>query len=170
MINIWNLTPNLHTNSHFKMWAEKWTIMQEASGSSTAPNADDSHNHYEIKLQQIISKRNTYWHSTPQNSAHTKDSEGVQRTNAKYHMVSLSTEQGRIVCVRACVVCVCVRLQLYNTWYVSNNELSMRTRTKLVRNTSSNPEVSALIPRLASNRTERMCKRNGSNWTPTLRF
>ena len=96
------------------MWAEKWTIMQEASGSSTAPNADDSHNHYEIKLQQIISKRNTYWHSTPQNSAHTKYSEGVQRTNAKYHMVSLSTEQGRIVCVRACVVCcVCVCVCAY---------------------------------------------------------
>ena len=33
-----NLTQNLHTNSHFKMWAEKWTIMQKASGSSTAPN------------------------------------------------------------------------------------------------------------------------------------
>ena len=28
-----------HTNSHFEMWAEKWNIMQEASGSSTAPNA-----------------------------------------------------------------------------------------------------------------------------------
>ena len=27
---IWNFTPNLHTNSHFKKWAEKWTIMQEA--------------------------------------------------------------------------------------------------------------------------------------------
>ena len=39
IINIWNITPNLHTNSHFEMWAEKWTIMQEASGSSTAPNA-----------------------------------------------------------------------------------------------------------------------------------
>ena len=38
IINIWNITPNLHTNSHFEMWAEKWTIMQEASGSSTAPN------------------------------------------------------------------------------------------------------------------------------------
>ena len=34
MINMWNITPNLHTNSHFEMWAEKWTIMQEASGSS----------------------------------------------------------------------------------------------------------------------------------------
>ena len=39
IINIWNITPNLHTNSHFEMWAEKWTIMQEPSGSSTAPNA-----------------------------------------------------------------------------------------------------------------------------------
>ena len=39
IINIWDITPNLHTNSHFEMWAEKWTIMQEASGSSTAPNA-----------------------------------------------------------------------------------------------------------------------------------
>ena len=39
IINIWNITPNLHTNSHFEMWAKKWTIMQEASGSSTAPNA-----------------------------------------------------------------------------------------------------------------------------------
>ena len=29
---IWNITPNLHTNFHFwKMWAESWTIMQEAS-------------------------------------------------------------------------------------------------------------------------------------------
>ena len=28
IINIWNITPNLHTNSHFEMWAEKWTIMQ----------------------------------------------------------------------------------------------------------------------------------------------
>ena len=37
--NISNITPNLHTNSHFETWAEKWTIMQEASGSSTAPNA-----------------------------------------------------------------------------------------------------------------------------------
>ena len=34
IINIWNITPNVHTNSHFEMWAEKWTIMQEASGSS----------------------------------------------------------------------------------------------------------------------------------------
>ena len=33
-MNIWNLTPNLHTNSHSKLWAEKWTIMQKASGSS----------------------------------------------------------------------------------------------------------------------------------------
>ena len=39
IINIWNITPNLHTNSHFELWAEKWTIMHEASGSSTAPNA-----------------------------------------------------------------------------------------------------------------------------------
>ena len=36
-MNIWNITPNLHTNSHYKMWAEKWTVMQEASGLSTAP-------------------------------------------------------------------------------------------------------------------------------------
>ena len=34
--DIWNLTPNLQTNSYFKMWAKKRTIMQEASGSSTA--------------------------------------------------------------------------------------------------------------------------------------
>ena len=39
IIDIWNLTLNLHTYSHFKMWAEKWTIMQEANGSSAAPNA-----------------------------------------------------------------------------------------------------------------------------------
>ena len=39
LINIWNLTPNLHTNSRFNMLAEKWIIMQEAGGSSTAPNA-----------------------------------------------------------------------------------------------------------------------------------
>ena len=38
-INIWNITPNPHTNSHPEMWAEKWTITQEASGPSTAPNA-----------------------------------------------------------------------------------------------------------------------------------
>ena len=25
IINIWNITPNLHTNSHFEMWAEKRT-------------------------------------------------------------------------------------------------------------------------------------------------
>ena len=24
-----NLTPNLHTNSHFKIWAEKWTFRHE---------------------------------------------------------------------------------------------------------------------------------------------
>ena len=29
----------LTTNSHFEMWAEKGTIVQETSGSSTAPNA-----------------------------------------------------------------------------------------------------------------------------------
>ena len=34
-----SIIPNLHTNSRFKMWAEKRTIMQEASSSSTAPNA-----------------------------------------------------------------------------------------------------------------------------------
>ena len=28
---IWNVTLNLHTNSHFEMWAEKWTIKQEAT-------------------------------------------------------------------------------------------------------------------------------------------
>ena len=27
IVNIWNLTPSIHTNSHFKMWAEKMTIM-----------------------------------------------------------------------------------------------------------------------------------------------
>ena len=32
IMNIWNITPNLHTNSHFEMKAEKWTIMQETSG------------------------------------------------------------------------------------------------------------------------------------------
>ena len=52
------LTPDLHTNSHFKMWAEKWTIMQEAGGSSTAPNAASriSSNgpcHRKIDLQKI---------------------------------------------------------------------------------------------------------------------
>ena len=25
-MNIWNITPNLHTNSHFEMWVETWTI------------------------------------------------------------------------------------------------------------------------------------------------
>ena len=30
-MNIWNIIPNLPTNSDFEMWAEKWTIMQEAS-------------------------------------------------------------------------------------------------------------------------------------------
>ena len=27
IIYIWNPNPNLHTNSHFTMWAEKWTTM-----------------------------------------------------------------------------------------------------------------------------------------------
>ena len=34
-----SIIPNLHSNSHFKMWAEKWSIMKEACGSFTAPNA-----------------------------------------------------------------------------------------------------------------------------------
>ena len=34
-----SIIPKLHTNCHFKIWAEKWTIMQEASGSSIGPNA-----------------------------------------------------------------------------------------------------------------------------------
>ena len=37
-------------------------------------------------------------------------------------------------------------------------------------NTSSNPQVSALLPRPAVNGMERMCQRHGSNQTPTLLF
>ena len=32
------------------MWAEKWTIMQEASGSSTAPNATSDGAEYKSEM------------------------------------------------------------------------------------------------------------------------
>ena len=37
-------------------------------------------------------------------------------------------------------------------------------------NTSSNPQVSALVPRPVVNGMERMCQRHGSDQTPTLLF
>ena len=33
IMNIWNLTPNLHTNSQFKKWAKKSTIMHVMASS-----------------------------------------------------------------------------------------------------------------------------------------
>ena len=48
-------------------------------------------------------------------------------------------------------------------WYVYD-KWSARARSKVVRrDTSSNPQVSALIPRPAFNGMERMCQRHGSN-------
>ena len=42
------------------MWAEKWTIMQEASGSSTAPNAAKSVHRPETPLLIILSTACNY--------------------------------------------------------------------------------------------------------------
>ena len=59
---------------------------------------------------------------------------------------------------------------IYIYIYIYWNRASGREPRSSGGNTSSNPQVSALVPRPVVNGMERMCQRHGSDQTPTLLF
>ena len=54
--------------------------------------------------------------------------------------------------------------------YIYKHRASRRETRSWRGSTSSNPHISALVPRPVLNGMERMCQRHGSNQTPTLLF
>ena len=82
-----------------------------------------------------------------------------------------------IAIIRACacwalfVVTLTITVHLIYTYiYIYKHRVPGREPRSSTGNTSSNPQVSALVPRPAVNGMERMCQRHGSDQTSTLLF
>ena len=159
----------------------KYVVQNQRNGHK---NPNYNHNYPDdIELYHEISKRNTEWHSTPEKSRTQTspiDWGGLQLTNAQSHMLPISkiwcrefwtiqfkytfeTKQGSIISSNTPswphqpLLCICLFGRAYFNYL--DNKLSIGTRKKRASggNTSSNPQVLALITRPASNGMERMC-------------
>ena len=122
------------------------------------PNKSRNHHNWKARYKGI-SKRNKYWHSTPEQRTHKKsDCFGALLTNAQCHMEPIlilvyieswtiklkhtnETLSGTPLWSHKVLVCICFSERvyfnqlkyIYNIWYVYNNEFNLWTRTKVIK-------------------------------------
>ena len=129
------------------------------------------HNHPSIRLlskskTQLVNQRKEKVAFSP-GTAHSPE---IQSYRTWWGAASPILNDTPVVYVYNIYICYNRQNSYKECVYIYINTASGREPSSPGGNTSSNPQVSALVPRPVVNGMERMCQRHGSDQTPTLLF